>query len=74
MSQGVDIQLKILQTLLGLITNYLDVHDVLLGDALCLFQATRIKNCGSLQYGSGDITTTRHGGNGQDGRRGSQRC
>ncbi|KAF9074107.1 hypothetical protein BDP27DRAFT_1399717 [Rhodocollybia butyracea] len=36
MSQGVDIQLKILQTLLGLITNYLDVHDVLLGDALLL--------------------------------------
>ncbi|KAJ4490805.1 hypothetical protein J3R30DRAFT_3752338 [Lentinula aciculospora] len=36
MSQGVDIQLKILQTLLGLITNYLQVHDALLGDALLL--------------------------------------
>ncbi|KAJ3718582.1 hypothetical protein DFJ43DRAFT_1159494 [Lentinula guzmanii] len=36
MNQGVDIQLKILQTLLGLITNYLEVHDALLGDALLL--------------------------------------
>ncbi|KAJ3930574.1 MAG: hypothetical protein NXY57DRAFT_300956 [Lentinula lateritia] len=36
MNQGVDIQLKILQTLLGLITNYLEVHDTLLGNALLL--------------------------------------
>ncbi|KAJ3765106.1 hypothetical protein FB446DRAFT_795385 [Lentinula raphanica] len=32
MNQGVDIQLKILQTLLGLIAKYLEVHDALLGD------------------------------------------
>ncbi|KAJ3872331.1 thaumatin family-domain-containing protein [Lentinula edodes] len=32
MNQGVDIQLKILQTLLGLITNYLEVHNTLLGN------------------------------------------
>lgn len=32
MSQGVDIQLKILQTLLGLVTNFLEVHGELLGD------------------------------------------
>ncbi|KAH7877661.1 guanine nucleotide exchange factor in Golgi transport N-terminal-domain-containing protein [Lentinula edodes] len=36
MNQGVDIQLKILQTLLGLITNYLEVHNTLLGNALLL--------------------------------------
>ncbi|ESK90972.1 hypothetical protein Moror_16370 [Moniliophthora roreri MCA 2997] len=36
MSQGVDIQLKILQTLLSLITNFPEVHGVLLGDALLL--------------------------------------
>ncbi|GJJ14425.1 hypothetical protein Clacol_008689 [Clathrus columnatus] len=33
-SQGVDIQLRILQTLLSLITNFPDIHDTLLGDAL----------------------------------------
>ncbi|KAF5376165.1 hypothetical protein D9757_009328 [Collybiopsis confluens] len=34
-NQGVDIQLRILQTLLGLVTNYSgEVHDNLLGDAL----------------------------------------
>lgn len=32
LSQGVDIQLKVLQTLLSLLTNYPDVHDELLGD------------------------------------------
>jgi len=32
MSQGVDIQLKILQTLLSLITNFPPIHDELLGD------------------------------------------
>lgn len=31
-SQGVDIQLKILQTLLSLLTNFPDIHDDLLGD------------------------------------------
>jgi hypothetical protein len=31
-SQGVDIQLKILQTLLSLLTNFPDIHDNLLGD------------------------------------------
>ncbi|TFY73222.1 hypothetical protein EWM64_g10790, partial [Hericium alpestre] len=36
MSQGVDIQLKLLQTLLSLITNFPDVHGRLLGDALLL--------------------------------------
>ncbi|KAG8975493.1 hypothetical protein FRC05_005562 [Tulasnella sp. 425] len=36
LSQGVDIQLKVLQTLLSLLTNYPDVHDELLGDALLL--------------------------------------
>ncbi len=32
LSQGVDIQLKVLQALLSLLTNYRDVHDELLGD------------------------------------------
>ncbi|KAG8920589.1 hypothetical protein FRC02_000807 [Tulasnella sp. 418] len=36
MSQGVDIQLKVLQALLSLLTNYTDIHDELLGDALLL--------------------------------------
>ncbi|KAG8863454.1 hypothetical protein FRB96_008194 [Tulasnella sp. 330] len=36
LSQGVDIQLKVLQALLSLLTNYTDVHDELLGDALLL--------------------------------------
>ncbi|TFY51708.1 hypothetical protein EVG20_g10873, partial [Dentipellis fragilis] len=36
MSQGVDIQLKILQTLLSLITNFPPIHGRLLGDALLL--------------------------------------
>ncbi|EEB92182.1 hypothetical protein MPER_09344, partial [Moniliophthora perniciosa FA553] len=36
MSQGVDIQLKILHTLLSLVTNFPEVHGVLLGDALLL--------------------------------------
>ena len=31
-SQGVDIQLKILQTLLSLLTNFPDIHDELLGE------------------------------------------
>ncbi|KZT05808.1 uncharacterized protein LAESUDRAFT_779842 [Laetiporus sulphureus 93-53] len=35
-NQGVDIQLRILQTLLSLITNFLAVHSELLGDALLL--------------------------------------
>ncbi|KAG8763600.1 hypothetical protein FRC11_000859 [Ceratobasidium sp. 423] len=35
-SQGVDIQLKILQTLLSLLTNFPDIHDGLLADALLL--------------------------------------
>ncbi|KAG9118878.1 hypothetical protein FRC07_006393, partial [Ceratobasidium sp. 392] len=35
-SQGVDIQLKILQTLLSLLTNFPDIHDDLLGEALLL--------------------------------------
>ncbi|KAG8789976.1 hypothetical protein FRC12_013030, partial [Ceratobasidium sp. 428] len=35
-SQGVDIQLKILQTLLSLLTNFSDIHDDLLGEALLL--------------------------------------
>ncbi|TDL18222.1 hypothetical protein BD410DRAFT_900985 [Rickenella mellea] len=35
-SQGVDIQLRILQTLLSLITNFPSVHGELLGDALIL--------------------------------------
>ncbi|KAF8606647.1 hypothetical protein BDV93DRAFT_553804 [Ceratobasidium sp. AG-I] len=35
-SQGVDIQLKILQTLLSLLTNFPDIHDELLGEALLL--------------------------------------
>ncbi|KAF8579144.1 hypothetical protein K439DRAFT_1394877 [Ramaria rubella] len=35
-SQGVDIQLRILQTLLSLITNFPAVHGALLGDALLL--------------------------------------
>ncbi|CAE7121297.1 unnamed protein product [Rhizoctonia solani] len=34
--QGVDIQLKILQTLLSLLTNFPDIHDSLLADALLL--------------------------------------
>ncbi|KAH7925996.1 hypothetical protein BV22DRAFT_1111998 [Leucogyrophana mollusca] len=36
MSQGVDIQLRILQTLVSLITNFPSVHGTLLGDALLL--------------------------------------
>ena len=32
MSQGVDIQLRILQTLLSLITNFTSIHGPLLGD------------------------------------------
>ncbi|KAJ7597649.1 guanine nucleotide exchange factor in Golgi transport N-terminal-domain-containing protein [Mycena floridula] len=36
MSQGVDIQLRILQTLLSLLTNFSNVHGVLLGEALLL--------------------------------------
>ncbi|KAI5120993.1 hypothetical protein M0805_000454 [Coniferiporia weirii] len=36
MSQGVDIQLRILQTLLSLITNFPAIHGLLLGDALLL--------------------------------------
>lgn len=36
MSQGVDIQLRILQTLLSLITNFPAIHGSLLGDALLL--------------------------------------
>jgi len=36
MSQGVDIQLRILQTLVSLITNFPAIHDDLLGDALLL--------------------------------------
>ncbi|KAH8111570.1 hypothetical protein DFH11DRAFT_1791651 [Phellopilus nigrolimitatus] len=36
MSQGVDIQLRILQTLLSLITNFPAIHGPLLGDALLL--------------------------------------
>ncbi|KAL5521903.1 MON2 [Sanghuangporus sanghuang] len=36
MSQGVDIQLRILQTLLSLITNFQTIHGQLLGDALLL--------------------------------------
>ncbi|KAF8340513.1 uncharacterized protein EI90DRAFT_3279123 [Cantharellus anzutake] len=36
MSQGVDVQLRILQTLLSLLTNYSGIHGVLLGDALLL--------------------------------------
>ncbi|EJC99516.1 uncharacterized protein FOMMEDRAFT_142756 [Fomitiporia mediterranea MF3/22] len=36
MSQGVDIQLRILQTLLSLITNFPAIHGQLLGDALLL--------------------------------------
>ncbi|KAL5513923.1 hypothetical protein ACEPAG_2684 [Sanghuangporus baumii] len=36
MSQGVDIQLRILQTLLSLITNFPTIHGQLLGDALLL--------------------------------------
>ncbi|EJD40839.1 hypothetical protein AURDEDRAFT_115706 [Auricularia subglabra TFB-10046 SS5] len=35
-SQGVDIQLRILQTILGLVTNFPSVHGDLLGDALLL--------------------------------------
>ncbi|KAF8345051.1 hypothetical protein F5887DRAFT_1282803 [Amanita rubescens] len=36
MSQGVDIQLRILQTLVSLITNFTAIHDELLGEALLL--------------------------------------
>ncbi|KAI0048499.1 hypothetical protein FA95DRAFT_1517415 [Auriscalpium vulgare] len=36
MNQGVDIQLKILQTLLSLVTNFPAIHGKLLGDALLL--------------------------------------
>ncbi|KAG6901567.1 hypothetical protein C0995_010501 [Termitomyces sp. Mi166 len=36
MSQGVDIQLRILQTLVSLIPNFPDIHGALLGDALLL--------------------------------------
>ncbi|TFK22523.1 hypothetical protein FA15DRAFT_757922 [Coprinopsis marcescibilis] len=36
MSQGVDIQLRILQTLVSLIPNFPKIHDELLGDALLL--------------------------------------
>ncbi|KAH7907589.1 hypothetical protein BJ138DRAFT_1137471 [Hygrophoropsis aurantiaca] len=36
MSQGVDIQLRILQTLVSLITNFPSLHGALLGDALLL--------------------------------------
>ncbi|EAU83566.2 hypothetical protein CC1G_07939 [Coprinopsis cinerea okayama7 len=36
MSQGVDIQLRILQTLVSLIPNFPNIHDELLGDALLL--------------------------------------
>ena len=42
MSQGVDIQLRILQTLLSLITNFPDVHDALLGDVCVLLFVIRI--------------------------------
>ncbi|KAG2050060.1 hypothetical protein BDR06DRAFT_960556 [Suillus hirtellus] len=36
MSQGVDIQLRILQTLVSLITNFSSIHEELLGEALLL--------------------------------------
>lgn len=36
MSQGVDIQLRILQTLLSLITNFPAIHGLLLGDVSVL--------------------------------------
>ena len=36
MAQGVDIQLRILQTLVSLIPNFPDIHDTLLGD-VCTF-------------------------------------
>ncbi|KAG2106225.1 uncharacterized protein F5147DRAFT_233950 [Suillus discolor] len=36
MSQGVDIQLRILQTLVSLITNFPSIHEELLGEALLL--------------------------------------
>ncbi|KAG9054789.1 hypothetical protein FS842_004111 [Serendipita sp. 407] len=36
MSQGVDIQLRILQVLLSLVTNFLNMHGMVLGDALLL--------------------------------------
>lgn len=39
MSQGVDIQLRILQTLVSLIPNFPEIHDKLLGD-VCLSAIT----------------------------------
>ncbi|KAG8814900.1 hypothetical protein FRC17_000932, partial [Serendipita sp. 399] len=36
MTQGVDIQLRILQVLLSLVTNFLNIHGMVLGDALLL--------------------------------------
>ena len=38
MSQGVDIQLRILQTLLSLITNFATIHGQLLGDVSLLMR------------------------------------
>lgn len=38
-SQGVDIQLRILQTLLSLITNFHSVHGTLLGDVRSCFDS-----------------------------------
>ena len=40
MNQGVDIQLRILQTLLSLITNFPAIHGELLGDVRILFIAS----------------------------------
>lgn len=43
MSQGVDIQLRILQTLLSLITNFPSVHGELLGDVCCISKCNYCK-------------------------------
>jgi Dimerisation and cyclophilin-binding domain of Mon2 len=39
LSQGVDIQLRILQTLLSLITGFESIHDQLLGDVRIFLQS-----------------------------------
>ena len=48
MSQGVDIQLRILQTLLSLITNFPALHGSLLGDVCIFFSLPKLSPFFSL--------------------------
>jgi hypothetical protein len=49
-SQGVDIQLRILQTLLSLITNYPTIHGALLGDVSIKSQVDALADSEKMLY------------------------